>query len=196
MRKCEETAAKLCATLFQQLDNSITDVWLHKLWMQRDCGRVTCELTTPHIKQEVCDTWRQGCLTDLPCVSTQQLLQMGGENCWTSLKKLAPASRRFFLIGFHLSDLSVVKLDVCTEKKTPSPSSTPNTSSLPAGSSPGSNVLREQVYFSIRCQQEWRSCEKRHPTALITSGYFVSDLCLGIISFGYCWVCHDALSLR
>lgn len=64
MGNCEEeAAAKLCANLFQQLDNNITDVWPHKLWMQRVCGCVTQELTTPRFKQEVCDTGRQGCLT-------------------------------------------------------------------------------------------------------------------------------------
>lgn len=101
MGKCkQETATKLCATLFQQPDSSITDVWPHRLWKQRDWGGVTHELTTTSahspFKQEVCDTGGQGCLTRLPCVSTQQLLQMGGENCWTSLQKLAPASRRVF----------------------------------------------------------------------------------------------------
>lgn len=109
-------------------------------------------------------------------------------------KFAAPTSRAFLvLIGFHLSALSVVKLDVCKEKKkNPSPSSAPTPPPFPL------LWLQAPVrYLSkfIPAPAGSRSggvCEKRQPTAHSPDCWRIfCILCLGIRSFGPLRVCHD-----
>lgn len=115
-----------CSIVPNSLGSRVVDGWSHKVCKQGDCGHVT-PLSWQKPQHSPCSNKRaltpgsQGCFSSLPCGSNAEITTKE----WGELRNFSKEVGHFwvgfffffFLIGFHLSDLSVVKLDVCKAKK-------------------------------------------------------------------------------
>lgn len=196
-----------CSIVPNSLGSRVVDGWSHKVCKQGDCGHVT-PLSWQKPQHSPCSNKRaltpgsQGCFSSLPCGSNAEITTKE----WGELRNFSKEVGHFwvgFFFFFFFNWFPPVRLvsgktGCLQSEKNPSPSPTPTPPPFPLACLQAPMWHLSKFISASAVSRSGGVCEKRHPTALVPSGYFVSDLCLGIISFGCCWesVVIHALAFR